>query len=145
MASKTDFLSSIIQELNLPGVKANSFSKEEEASIYKEGFHFYNEKAYKGAEVLFKQLILSNPFEEKFWKGFAGSLQMQKKYLEALHAWAALAILDKDNPLPHFHAAECYMFLEDVEEAKKALNEAEEKGLQNEQMEILKMVISHVH
>ena len=49
----------------------------------------------------------------------------RKKYEEALYAWAMAALLDKSNPYPHFHAAECAFSMNNLRDAKLALKEAE--------------------
>ncbi len=46
---------------------------------------------------------------------------------DALHAWAMAALLKKEDPYPHFHAAECCFSLGHYEDAVKALREASSK------------------
>ena len=103
--------------------RESSFVVEEE--IYPHAFALYNQGNYVQAGALFSQLVLQNPFDEKLWRGLAASKQMEREYEAALCAWALVAILQENDPLPHFHAAECYLSLHDAEEAMKALDAAE--------------------
>ena len=50
------------------------------------------------------------------------TLQMMKKYEDAANAYGFAAIMDCHDPRPSFHAAECYIALNDKEKAEAALN-----------------------
>ncbi len=144
VANSTDFIQSVIKEFAITDMEVRSFTPQELQKIYKEAYAAYEKKKYRNAEILFKQLIFCDPFDERFWKGYGGALQMQQKYLEALHAWAALATLEIDDPMPHLHATECYLFLENKEDARKAFALAVEKmppSSLNIQFEKLKSVL----
>ena len=95
---------------------------EEQAHLYTLGFHFYEGGDYQNAAQSFTKLILSNPFGEKYWRGLASSRQMQKDFLAAVHAWSIVVLLAENDPIPHFHAAECLLSLNEKEDAFKALN-----------------------
>ncbi len=94
--------------------------------MYATAYKLYNDGNYETAVELFTQLVLSAPFNHGFWKGLASSEQMRKEYTAALHAWCMVVLLNDKDPLPHFHAAECYLSQGNAEEANKALNAAEQ-------------------
>lgn len=114
------------------------WSPEEQKTLYLSAFTFYQQKNFALAEPLFTQLCLSNPFEESFWRGLASSLQMISKWKESLQAWCIVALLQDQDPLPHFHAAECFFLLKEKEEAEKALVQAEKRFSGAKDIETLK-------
>jgi type III secretion system low calcium response chaperone LcrH/SycD len=89
--------------------------------VYNESYLLYQEDRYLESSTGFRWLVLFNPYEPKYWMGLAASLQLLEKYEKALHAYALFALLESDNPYPHFHAYECYSALHNVEEGRKAL------------------------
>ncbi|MCI0382598.1 MAG: hypothetical protein L0207_06080 [Chlamydiae bacterium] len=93
--------------------------------LYLNGYNFYEIGDYQKSSLFFMRLVLADPLEKKYWKGFASSRQMEKKYEEATHGWACYSFLDPENPIAHIHAAECFLSLEENIEAKKALSCAE--------------------
>lgn len=98
---------------------------ENEEIVYAAAFGLYEKGDYARASDLFTHLVLRSPFDAKFWLGLASARQMDKKYQESLHAWAIVAFLKMEDPMPHFHAAECLLSLQQNEEALKALRCAE--------------------
>jgi type III secretion system low calcium response chaperone LcrH/SycD len=104
------------------------YTPDEIAQSYSFGYSLYENGEYERASKIFEILIShGGAMEKKFWFSYASSLQMLKEYTKALKAWAMTALLDDKNPLPHFHAAECYISLNDFAEAKKALEEAKKR------------------
>ena len=98
---------------------------EEQENLYASGFSSYTSGNFAQASTLFSSLVLANPYEERYWRGLASAKQMEEQYEEALRAWAMVALIVDNDPMPHFHAAECLTSLHDGEEALKALNMAE--------------------
>ena len=94
--------------------------------LYSEAFRLYEEDNYLESCTAFRWLVLLNPFRMKYWMGLAASLQLFKKYEKALHAYAISTLLECENPYPHFHAYECFVALNNKDEAKKALESAYE-------------------
>lgn len=95
--------------------------------LYQASYTFYQAGNYARAADLFLQLAREAPFEKEYWKGLASCQQMQGKYDDALHAWSLAALLCEEDPMPHFHAAECLLSQNNKEEALKALFLAEKK------------------
>lgn len=100
---------------------AFAVSSYEMEEIYTEAYAYYQDDNYLESSTAFRWLVLLNPFTAKYWMGLAASLQLLEKYEKALHAYAVAALLDSDNPYPHFHAFECYAALKNKEDAEKAL------------------------
>ena len=100
-------------------------AEQKQELLYATAYALYETGDYAGATDVFTTLCLKSPFSEVYWRGLASSRQMQKEYEAALPAWALVALLCEKDPLPHFHAAECYLSLQNREEALKALKAAE--------------------
>jgi len=116
----------------------------EERSFYATAFGLYERGDYEGAAQLFTQLVLTDPYSPHYWQGLASCKQMSQDYKAALHAWGVLALLREEDPLPHFHAAECLLSLEEKEEALKALDAALQfagkNALLEEKIDLLKAI-----
>lgn len=100
----------------------DSFSQEDYKTLYTIGFGLYEAGDAKQAKHVFHQLVLAKPLQSEYWFGMGCCLQMLKQYEEALSAWAMCSLIDGHNPLPHFHAGECYMAMEETAEARKAFH-----------------------
>ncbi len=120
--NKTSFRQEVMQILGIPEEKL--ISPEQEKTYYTAAFTLYEKKAYRKASHLFTTLVLTNPFAIHYWQGLASSKQMSREYEAALQAWSLVALLNTEDPLPHFHAGECLLRLNEKEEAEKALNAA---------------------
>lgn len=112
--------------------RAFGVSSYEMEEIYSEAYRLYEEDVYLESSIAFRWLVLLNPYVAKYWKGLAASLQLLEKYEKALHGYAMAALLDADNPYPHFHAYECYDALNNTEDADKALDLAYQRTLSKE-------------
>ena len=110
--------------------------------LYDLAFQLYQSSDYNSAIDVFKRLVIAKPFEVSYWKGYAGSLQMQKKFSEALLPWSMCCLIDPENPLFHYHAAECLFALGNSKEGKEALLAAETRdktGLLKNKIEAFKL------
>ncbi|MBU6383809.1 MAG: tetratricopeptide repeat protein [Verrucomicrobia bacterium] len=102
----------------------------EEAEVerfYAFGFAHYGSGHLHEAADVFRVLCTRRPLESKFWFALGATLQEAMSYQDALHSWAMAALLKRDDPYPHFHAAECCLSLQKVKDAAKALREAENR------------------
>lgn len=93
-------------------------------TLYSTAYAYYESGLFAEAGDIFTKLTLNDPQEEAYWRGLAASRQMEQKYKSALYAWGLVSILSKDDPMPHLHAAECMLSLNQREEAQAALNAA---------------------
>jgi type III secretion system low calcium response chaperone LcrH/SycD len=113
---------------------------EEMEELYQEGYFFYNEDNFKESAIIFRWLVLLNPYRYPYWMGLAANDQLLGKFEKALHGYAVASLLDPQNPYPHYHAYECYAAMKNREEASKALelaymrtrNQLEHSLLKNE-------------
>ncbi len=100
-------------------------------SIYTQAYNMYNQGKYKEATYLFQILMLLDPGVSKHVMGCAACLHRQGLYDKAAQIYALCATLDVDNPMPHFHAADCYIKLQAPELAivclKSVISCAKEK------------------
>lgn len=113
--------------MDILGISENEISPvplEMERQFYATAFGLYEKGDYRGASQLFTQLVLTDPYSEHYWHGLASSKQMARDYMAAIHAWSMVALLKERDPLPHFHAAECFLSLDEKEEALLALDAA---------------------
>lgn len=110
-----------LNELGLSVEDQQPLTLKERETLYAAAYGIYEVGDYERAADLFTQLILNEPFELRFWNGLASSRQMQKDYRAALHAWSIVCLLGGHQPVSHFHAAECYLSLGELQEAAKAL------------------------
>lgn len=136
-------LDSFKSELGVSGGK--SFSKRERETLYALAFGKYEGGYYNQAADFFTQLLMHDPYDTRFWKGLASSCQMGKKYLEALKAWAIYALLSGHSADGHFHAAECYLSMDEIDEAKKALLLAEKFAQDSFLSKKITNLRSHLH
>ncbi len=94
--------------------------------LYETAYNFYSAGKYTEAEHLFRLLTTQDLKNIDYWMGLAAAMQLQGKYREAVDAFAAAALFDKEecNPYPHLHAAESLFALNEKEKANIALNSA---------------------
>jgi type III secretion system low calcium response chaperone LcrH/SycD len=120
-------------------ISPKSLSKEDVDLLYTMAYGLYQGGDYVQSRQLFRQLVVCKPLEQKHWVGLGSTLQMEKSYEEALTAWSMAALLEKDDPTPHYHAAECLFSLEQSSEALKALREVKKRSADAEP-ELMKKV-----
>jgi type III secretion system low calcium response chaperone LcrH/SycD len=124
MGVKTAFRQEVMEILGITESQVSPIPLEQEQQFYAVAFGLYEKGDYRSASQLFTQLVLTDPFSAHYWQGLASSKQMAREYLAAVHAWGLVALLREGDPLPHFHAAECFLSLDDKVEALKALDTA---------------------
>ena len=102
-------------------------SEEEVETFYSYGFAQYGSGNWAEAADTFRVLCTRRPMEPRFWFALGATLQEAGRYQEAVYSWAMAALLKKEDPYPHFHAAECCFSLSMSSDAAKALNESEQR------------------
>lgn len=96
--------------------------------FYGYGFAQYGSGNWAEAIEVFRLLCTRRPLEPRFWFALGAALQETASYEDSLHAWAMAALLQKEDPYPHFHAAECCFSLSLLDDAFKALEEADSRS-----------------
>ncbi len=89
--------------------------------IYAQAYRLYNTGKYIEASHLFRMLIAINPTEAKYTLGLAACFHMLKEYRNAVQAYTICGLIDPENPVPHYHASDCYIQLKDILSAIVAL------------------------
>lgn len=99
--------------------------------IYTHAYNFYNRGLYNESIHIFRLLTLLDPLETKFLIGLAACLHMQKKYEQALQIYLMAGFMRPANPIPFYHASDCYIHMNATQEAIFVLEKAiEEAGTQ---------------
>lgn len=108
-------------------METSQFTEEDVSLLYSLGYGLYEKCDYKNARTVFQRLVFARPYEIKYWTGLGAAQQMVKDFDDALTSWAMVSLLNDKDPLPHFHAAECYLSLKQFDEASKALSCSKER------------------
>lgn len=109
--------------------QAYGVKDEEMAELYRQGYAYYQEDKYKDSAIIFKWLVILNPFVLKYWMGYAANLQLLGQFEKALRGYAMWAMMADDDPMPHFHAYECYKKLNNPVDERKALLQAQRRAV----------------
>jgi type III secretion system low calcium response chaperone LcrH/SycD len=80
-------------------------------AIYGQGYNLYNQGRYKEASYIFRLLMLLDYMTPKYILGLAACLHRLKDYKTATNVYLLCGTIDATNPLPHYHAADCYIQL----------------------------------
>lgn len=97
-------------------------------SIYSQAYLLYNTGKYNDSAELFRLLIMLNATEPKYIMGLAACFHMMKEYEGAASAYSLLSIVDPENPIPYFHASDCYIQMGDRGSAIVALEMAVQRS-----------------
>ncbi|MGR3951903.1 MAG: SycD/LcrH family type III secretion system chaperone [Chlamydia sp.] len=81
-------------------------------AIYGQAYNLYNQGRYKEASYLFRLLMLLDYMTPKYALGLAACLHRLKDYKNAANVYLLSGTIDPKNPLPHYHAADCYLQLD---------------------------------
>jgi type III secretion system low calcium response chaperone LcrH/SycD len=81
-------------------------------AIYGQGYNLYNQGKYKEASYVFRLLMLLDYLTSKYMMGLAACLHRLHDYKQAANTYLLCGTLDPKNPLPHYHAADCYLQLQ---------------------------------
>ncbi|QKV54380.1 SycD/LcrH family type III secretion system chaperone [Comamonas antarctica] len=91
-------------------------------AMYALGHNHYSQERYLDAAKCFGFLVAHNTMERRYLSAYASTLQMLKRYREAIQYHSVASVMDLEDPLPTFHTAECFLALEMHEEARQALD-----------------------
>jgi type III secretion system low calcium response chaperone LcrH/SycD len=106
--------------------------------IYGQAYRLYNTGKYKDATQLFRLLIMLNSTESKYAMGLAACFHMLKEYKNAISTYSICGVIDPDNPIPHYHASDCYIHLDDPVSALIALEMAVKRAGEKPEYQTLK-------
>ncbi|AUI86204.1 CesD/SycD/LcrH family type III secretion system chaperone [Vibrio azureus] len=94
--------------------------------IYSLAYNFFQSGKISQAEQIFQLLSMLDHYQARFFIGLGAAQQELGKYLEAINAYSVAALVDTQDPRPAFHAAECYLKLEQLTEAESGFYGAKE-------------------
>jgi len=101
---------------------AMGLSDEMIEGMYSFGYRLYNTGKYEQAVQLFRLLVMFDPSQPKYSMGLGACFHMMKDYENATTTYVLCSIIDGENPLPHYHASDCYVHLNQPENAIIALD-----------------------
>lgn len=107
-------------------------------AIYTQAYTLYNQAKYRDSSFIFRLLMLLDFTTPKYVLGLAACAHRMQDYTNAANLYFLCAALDPDNPLPHFHATDCYIALNALATASYSLQLAIEVAGQQPQYESIK-------
>lgn len=112
-----DFVLEVLRHLSkdsgVPAKKALDIAQEDVEQIYAAAAKLYENGSYSNAYNLFRLLVMIDHFDERFIFSMAACMQVQGQYFQAATSYLFAASLEPGYPWSYFHAAECYLKLED--------------------------------
>lgn len=126
-----------IVEKGIVPAEALGLNDEMLEGIYGQAYRLYNTGKYQEAAQLFRLLIMVDSMEGKYSMGLAACYHMLKEYKNAVDAYTLCSIIDPDNPLPQYHASDCYIQMKDDLSAVIALELAIKRAGNQEQYRTL--------
>ena len=106
---------------NTRSIDPRTMTFEEAESIFEFASDLYEAGHYDKATPLFQTVATFCPLEYKNWFGLGACLQMEARYEEALTAWSVAASMQEEAD-PYVHAAECFLSLQQKDQALNALS-----------------------
>lgn len=100
----------------MAGISKNALEE-----MYQAAKHLYDEKRFKEAVDAFGFLAILNSEQPTFWFGLANSEFQLQNYQGALFAYAFVARLHPDDFTCHILSCRCYEALDELENARNAL------------------------
>lgn len=91
-------------------------------AMYAQAYQLYNNGKYGEARHIFAMLTVLNPLEPKYLLGQAASSHMLKDLEHAAELYLRFTIISPQDPVPFYHAADCYIQLQELDCAIIALN-----------------------
>ncbi len=110
--------------------------------LYEDAMILYQTGNYSLAEKKLQKILIEAPFEANAHFAYAASLQMQKKYLQAINAWNQALLLDTTNSEAYLHLAECLISVDKKRDAKDMLQLAKSYAPEKLQSKIDQLVKS---
>lgn len=97
------------------------YTEQDYEVLYALGHSLYAQGRYVDAAKAFGFLVMHNHLEKRYVSAFASSLQMARRYEQAVQYYTLASAMDMSDPVPTFHTAECLMALGRLGDAREAL------------------------
>lgn len=140
IAESQETIAELMQKTVMSGIRpktALQLSDEVMEGIYGYAYNMYNRGMYKEASHIFRLLIMLDYTQTKYLMGLGASLHMLKDYQAAVTVYTMAGLMGDNNPLPHYHAADCYLKLDEAAEATFELTQAIAKAGKKPDFKIL--------
>lgn len=105
----------------IPLYLTRGLNKRDLDALYIVAYNLYAEQKYKQASQIFQTISFYNHFDKRGWLGNGACFQMLHRYEDAILCYSYVSLIDAQDPLPLFHAIECYIALKGYSEAHSAL------------------------
>lgn len=89
--------------------------------LFETAYNLFSKKKYKEALSVFARITIWNHFEKRGWIGSGVCWQLLHRYNNAIDCYSRASLIDIKDPLPIFHAIECYIALKMYSDAHAAL------------------------
>jgi type III secretion system low calcium response chaperone LcrH/SycD len=112
----TEALKASVQKITRKGTTAKDALGLTDAmveGVYGQAYRLYNTGKYKEAIRIFKLLLMINSTEPKYAMGLAACFHLEKDYKLATNVYSLVGILDPENPIPFYHASDCFLQMND--------------------------------
>jgi len=116
----------------------SGLSDEMVEGIYSQAYVLYNTGKYKEASQIFQMLLMLGPTTPKFSMGLAACFHMLKDYAAAVKIYTILSLIDSKNPIPFYHASDCYLQMKDLLSAVMMLKMAVKASGEKPEFRLLK-------
>lgn len=91
--------------------------------VYQYGYTLFKAGKYQEALLAFDYAKRLDPFDARYPFSLAACHHYLKNYAEAAENYKLCTTLDPSNPLPHFHAYDCYLKTGDLSSALDAIQQ----------------------
>lgn len=107
-------------------------------ATYAQGYQLYNMGKYKDARSVFASLLIVDSTEPRFLFGHAACSHMLEDYKAAADMYTYQAVVSPDDPIPYYHAADCYIKIGDAFSAAVVLNQVIKRSGDEEKYKMIK-------
>lgn len=106
--------------------------------LYAQAYRLFNNGKYKDAKAIFRIMIALNALDPRYTMGLAACCHMMQEYELAVPMYLMSFEQDKKNPLPLYHASDCFLKKGDVESAIFVLTQAVDACGDREDLAVIK-------
>lgn len=104
--------------------EAMGISEENLELMYYQAYTLYQAGNFKEANNFFRMLTFLDRKKGKHWHGLAATYHKLGEFEKAAESYFAWAVVQKDTPLPYYHASDCFEQMKNPIGAFFALNGA---------------------
>jgi len=95
--------------------------------LYQAACEVFREGKHEEAQDGFLFLTTLNPYVYAYWLGLAMTHQLLEEYEQAIVAYESASKIESEAPMPCYYLAGCYLLLNRLAEAQKAIDLARAK------------------